>query len=100
MSPDLLELAACRTHPEIEWVPSSKIRGGVDRTYHANLAAARLVCASCPVRGVCLDEAIREHHVGIWAGTTVLQRRRVRRGWLGLEARESQKLAALEREAR
>jgi WhiB family transcriptional regulator, redox-sensing transcriptional regulator len=44
------------------------------------VAEARRICAGCPVRGECLDFAMRtgEAH-GIWGGTTQEERSRARR---------------------
>jgi len=43
-------------------------------------AEALAICATCPVRAQCLDQALRdrEQH-GIWGGTTPEQRRRIAR---------------------
>ena len=43
------------------------------------VAAARAVCAICPVSGECLEYAMgnNEQH-GIWGGTTGRQRRRIK----------------------
>jgi WhiB family redox-sensing transcriptional regulator len=42
--------------------------------------AARAVCDSCPVRRDCLDLALStDAKYGIWAGTTPVERRRLRR---------------------
>ena len=43
------------------------------------LAAARAVCARCPVQGQCLQWALDHNETGIWAGTTDNQRRQMRR---------------------
>lgn len=40
---------------------------------------ARIICGSCPVRVPCLDFALRRHASGVWAGTTLAQRRAVRK---------------------
>jgi WhiB family redox-sensing transcriptional regulator len=43
-------------------------------------AEALSICATCPVRAQCLDDAIRNREIyGIWGGTTPEQRRRIRR---------------------
>jgi hypothetical protein len=87
--------AVCRDHHEIAWVPPFPGRGASIQ-HRANLTAAAAVCALCPVRGACLDEAVLEHHVGIWAGTTESQRRRIRKRWADPDG---SLLRALEREA-
>jgi len=44
-------------------------------TDHANIAKARRVCASCPVRLDCLALALLAPHVqGIWGGLTEAER--------------------------
>ena len=47
---------------------------------HKKLEAAREICASCLVSKECLDFALDNYiHFGIWAGTTPLQRKAMRR---------------------
>ncbi len=47
---------------------------------HMKLAEARLVCATCKVQKECLDFAVDNNiKSGIWAGTTPLQRKALRR---------------------
>jgi WhiB family transcriptional regulator, redox-sensing transcriptional regulator len=39
---------------------------------------AKRVCRVCPVRGECLDHAIRHHETdGVWGGLSPRQRRRI-----------------------
>jgi WhiB family redox-sensing transcriptional regulator len=43
-------------------------------------AEAMAVCATCPVRAECLEQALRDHERdGIWGGTTPEERRRIAR---------------------
>lgn len=46
----------------------------------ANIAAAKAICATCELRGPCLELAFRREaladHSGVWAGTTPAERRR------------------------
>lgn len=66
--------AACREHPEIDWFPT---RGA---EAFRMLRAARQVCAGCLVRDECLDFALADPTiVGVWAGTTALERKKMRR---------------------
>ena len=46
----------------------------------AQLSAAQKICATCPVRCLCLEWAIL-HHIdhGVWGGTSETQRREQRR---------------------
>lgn len=68
------EQAACRGRQDIDWFPSTEATN--TKWYRDNLAAARDVCASCPVRDACLAEALEQGclQYGIWAGTTARQR--------------------------
>lgn len=43
--------------------------------------AAKRLCAACPVRHECLEEALSEVWIeGVWGGTTPRERRRILRG--------------------
>lgn len=42
-------------------------------------AAAKAICAGCPVQAPCLDFALRHPEAGIWGGTDERERRRLRR---------------------
>ena len=63
-------LAACRTaDPDLFFPISAKGRA------QADIARARGVCASCPVRTRCLDFALITRQAdGIWGGRTVEER--------------------------
>lgn len=50
---------------------------------------ARVFCATCPVHSQCLDHAIRNDEVGIWAGTTTNQRKKILRN----KRKEAKKVA-------
>lgn len=43
------------------------------------VAAAKAVCATCPVAAGCLDYALRTHQPGIWGGTSGQERKDIRR---------------------
>jgi WhiB family redox-sensing transcriptional regulator len=45
----------------------------------AAVAAAREVCARCPVAEPCLEWALEHDEAGVWAGTTEAQRQAMRR---------------------
>jgi len=46
----------------------------------AGVAVARLVCATCDVRDLCLEYAlVRRIDHGVWGGASEEQRRRIRR---------------------
>ena len=41
-------------------------------------AAAKQICAICPVREVCLEHALmRREKIGVWGGYTAKERRRI-----------------------
>jgi len=70
--PRWMERAACRGLPTDLFFPH---RGGIDTA-----AAAKAVCAACPVSDDCYEYAFasNERH-GIWGGTSERERRRMRR---------------------
>lgn len=59
--------AACRGTPTWMWFPT--------RGDHQAVAAARKVCAKCPVRVECFFAGLRSRREGIYAGLTPRQRR-------------------------
>ena len=68
-----MEQAICRNTPNPDlWFPSSMdLRGR---------AAAIETCNACPARSDCLEFALRDASLeGIWGGTTVEERRQMRR---------------------
>lgn len=72
-------LAACQgTDPELFFPP------GRDDRATAQIAAAKAICASCPVVTECLEFALR-HRVrdGIWGGRTDRERQGLRRASSG-----------------
>jgi WhiB family transcriptional regulator, redox-sensing transcriptional regulator len=71
---DWRTLAACRhADPELFFPP------GRDDLAAGQVAAAKAVCARCPVCRECLAFAIaHRQHDGIWGGLTELERRRWR----------------------
>lgn len=72
---DWFDLAACSGVDTDVFFPNSEDLAGI--------AAAKGVCASCPVREDCLAFAVETNQTeGIWGGLTARQRRRLRRGWL------------------
>lgn len=51
-----------------------------ERGSMTDLAAAKAICATCPVREQCLDYAIRNsEHTGVWGGRSDKERRRIAR---------------------
>ena len=71
--------AACRDHP------TERFTGPASRR---DTAAALATCASCSVRTACLTTALTHEDtadVGIWGGTTVHTRRRIRAGEITID---------------
>lgn len=67
------ERAACKTRKDIEFVPVYE--GAITAEWKANAAAAKAVCASCPVKADCLADALAHWGTaGIWGGTTEKER--------------------------
>lgn len=65
------DAAACqRTSPSI-FYPTEGDYAAVD--------AAKAICAGCPVREACLDDALAHRDSGVWGGTTEDERERIRR---------------------
>ena len=44
-----------------------------------SIGEARAICACCPVREACLDFALTNGCLGVWAGTTERDRAKIRR---------------------
>jgi hypothetical protein len=64
--------AACRNHPDLDWVPDS------EDPREPNTAACRAVCDGCPDRVECAVWAIDARAVGIWGGLLTDQRAALR----------------------
>lgn len=62
--------AACREHPELNWVPVVAVTG-LDQQLN--------VCASCLVRTECLTAALDGNETGVWGGMSERARRTLRR---------------------
>ena len=68
--------AACRnTNPETFFPAAAS-----GYVYERQLSEAKAVCAGCPVRAECLDEALQRIPDGIAGGLTPAERRRLTRG--------------------
>ena len=68
--------AACRNTDPETFFPVGE--GGP--AYELQVAAAKAVCAGCPVQDECLDEALARIPGGIAGGLTPAERRRLSRG--------------------
>jgi WhiB family redox-sensing transcriptional regulator len=63
-------LAACRDAPTALFFPTN--------TDQSHAAAAKRICATCPVMAECLDDALSSQMgFGVWGGTTAEERRRL-----------------------
>lgn len=79
---DWRDLAACRDHDPSMWFPEwslfgSKTRGPIDAWSYSPDAAD--ICATCPAAEPCLAYALHRNVDGIWAATTPIERRQLRR---------------------
>lgn len=45
----------------------------------ASIAAARRLCATCPVQAECLEDALEHNLEGLWGNTTERERRPLRK---------------------
>lgn len=62
--------AACKTHPSRWWFDDE----------HNQFATAKAICKLCPVRTECLSYAMSLDNMhGIWGGTTVYERRNLKK---------------------
>lgn len=72
---------------DVDWRTRALCRGKDTRTWYPGgaqpgaMEAAKSVCFGCPVRRVCLDEAMATAYAddfGVWGGTSKRQRKRMR----------------------
>ena len=73
--------AACKDSPTPDlWHPVGS-DATMTREKRAQIAAAKEVCAGCPVKDACLTEALADPKLtGIWGETTDRERSRMRNG--------------------
>ncbi len=80
LDPPTLEELAVRP----AWMTQAACRGMGPETFFPELGdsldPARAVCATCTVRGPCLDAALSSMEHGVWAGTSARERVRMGRG--------------------
>lgn len=70
MDMEWMEEGNCRTEPPAVFFPSDGV--GVE--------LARRICATCPVKGPCLEYALRNRiDHGVWGGASERERRRIAR---------------------
>ena len=81
--------AACRGCDVELFFPVGSTGPAIDQ-----IAAAKEVCGTCPVRADCLDFAlVTNQESGVWGGATEEERRRLRRSWLAQRRRRLQAAA-------
>jgi WhiB family redox-sensing transcriptional regulator len=74
---DWMLAAACYGHPSLFFAPDDSETRSERRRREA---AAKSVCARCPVRSECLMDALEgDERFGIWGGLTERERRSLRR---------------------
>jgi WhiB family redox-sensing transcriptional regulator len=79
----------------VSWVDFARCRGDLDLFFdppgeppdmrRRRVAAAKALCAECPVQLRCREEATRRRENGIWGGET--EEERTRRGFMPLGSR-------------
>jgi WhiB family redox-sensing transcriptional regulator len=60
--------------PELFFPQEVEMSGSRPVSKYHNLAAAKAICNSCPLKNPCLEYALRNVEVGVWGGTTEHQR--------------------------
>lgn len=74
------ETASClTTDPELFFPQEREYSNGKIYNVYENLAEAKKICETCPLRMKCLEHALRNAEYGIWGGTTEEQRQTLRR---------------------
>jgi WhiB family redox-sensing transcriptional regulator len=71
------QLAACAGEDPEVFFPENRQKNRAE--FDRRVAAAKRLCAACPVRWHCLDQAMTNFEDGIWGGTTAEERRLARR---------------------
>jgi len=65
--PQWMAGGACRDTPEVDFFPEEEQAA----------EPARAVCRACPVQAPCLAFAVEQAEMGVWGGTTALERRSI-----------------------
>ena len=71
--------ACSTTDPELFFPHETELSNGKIISKYRDAAAAKKICASCPLKFDCLEYALNTHEIGIWGGTTEAQRESLRR---------------------
>lgn len=80
--------ASCREHHPELFFPTAT----TGPAYEAQVAAAKAVCTRCPVRTLCLAEALFSIPAGVAGGLTEQERRAVRRSTAGFRVTSVRRL--------
>ena len=82
---DWREQASCRhTDPDL-FFPIGSTGPALDQ-----IAAAKAVCAQCPVQPACLEFALATNQeAGVWGGTSEEERRKLRKAYLARQRRSA-----------
>lgn len=74
------DTASClNTDPELFFPQEHEYSNGKIHNVYKNLAEAKKICETCPLRIKCLEYALKNAEYGIWGGTTEEQRQGLRR---------------------
>jgi WhiB family transcriptional regulator, redox-sensing transcriptional regulator len=97
MIPEWHTMAECRTSEKSVFFGSSSPEERPAYTL-SSIRKARTICAACPVFNECLSHAIKQREdYGLWAGTTMRQRRELFRLIDAGEMTEADVITALRR---
>ena len=72
--------ACAQTDPEMFFPQESFDFMGRNISKYRDIAAAKKICETCPLKVPCLEYALINVEIGIWGGTTEEQRKLMRRG--------------------
>lgn len=78
-TPDLLDEPTAWGQVADGWFPDARGAKTQDGSPQTSARHAIYICATCPVRLLCLDYAVEHKLEGVWGGTTDMQRKGVRR---------------------
>lgn len=72
--------ACAQTDPELFFPQEGLDFAGRNISKYVDIAAAKKICNSCPLKLPCLEYALMNVEIGIWGGTTEEQRKQMRKG--------------------
>jgi len=79
--PDVLDLLDLLTPNEAAWRKQAACRGADPTLFMPSrgddVRPAKAICAVCPVKDDCLEQALTGHESGIWGGTSQVERKRL-----------------------